>query len=375
MIIPMKMNFINTLFLVLSFTSINSCSGTSEKKEVKSNPSGSDTRPSRKLIEILSPADNAVFSLKDRFALTIAPAAGSPRVDSIQMWYAGKMLKTAFSVPVSVPIDGLTTRTPGERAVKVIAYSKGFRPQAITLSLTVVSDIVPEIFRYKIKRVFPHDRKAFTQGLIWEDGHLYEGTGQPGESCLRKVELETGKVISQVNIDPQLFGEGIAVMGDRIYQLTWTSKVGFVYDKKSFAQINKVYYQTEGWGLTTMGNKLLMSDGSNTIWFLDPDFNVISSVEVWDNKGKVNNLNELEMVEGELWANIWQTDKIARIDPATGKVLGYIDLDNLLPRNQRKGEEDVLNGIAYDTVGKHIYVTGKWWPKLFEIEVIKKGRN
>jgi glutaminyl-peptide cyclotransferase len=371
----MKRNFIYGLLLVLSLALVISCSGRSEKKEVKNNEAVSDSRPSRKLVEILSPADNSKFSLHDKFTLTIAPAAGNPEIDSVQMWYAGKKLKTTFSVPYSVQVDGLTTRTPGERAIKVTAYSKTFKPQSITLTVSVVSDIVPETYHYKIKRSFPHDPKAFTQGLVWEDGYLYEGTGQPGESWLRKEELETGKVISQVNLDPQLFGEGIAIMGDRIYQLTWTSKVGFVYDKKSFAQINKVYYQTEGWGLTTFGNKLIMSDGSNTIWFLDQDFNVVSSIEVWDNKGKITNLNELEMVEGELWANIWQTDKIARIDLSSGKVLGYINLENLLPRNQRKGEEDVLNGIAYDAAGKHIYVTGKWWPRLFEIEVIKKGRN
>jgi len=371
----MKRNFINGLFLVLSLALVISCSGKSEKRVEKTSEEVSDSRPSRKLVEVLSPADNSKFSLKDRFTLTIAPAAGNPQIDSIQMWYAGKRLKTTFSVPYSVQIDGLTARTPGERAIKVIAYSKEFKPQSITLTVSVVSDIVPEIFRYRVIKSFPHDPRAFTQGLVWEDGYLYEGTGQPGESWLRKVEPETGKVISQVNIDPQLFGEGIAIMGDRIYQLTWTSKVGFVYDKKTFAQINKVYYQTEGWGLTSLGDKLIMSDGTNTIWFLDQDFNVVSSIEVWDNKGKVNNLNELEMVEGELWANIWQTDRIARIDITSGMVLGYIDLDNLLPRNQRKGDEDVLNGIAYDAAGKHIYVTGKWWPRLFEIEVIKKGRN
>ncbi len=371
----MKRSFIHGLFFVLSLILIISCSGKSEKKVEKNSTEVGDSRPSRKLVEILSPADNAKFSLKDRFTLTIAPAAGNPQVDSIQMWYAGKRLKTTFSVPYSVEVDGLTARTPGERAIKVIAYSNGFKPQAITLTVSVVSDIVPEVYRYKVIKSFPHDPRAFTQGLVWENGYLYEGTGQPGESWLRKVEPETGKVISQVNIDPQLFGEGIAIMGDKIYQLTWTSKVGFVYDKNTFAQINKVYYQTEGWGLTSLGDKLIMSDGTNTIWFLDQDFNVVSSIEVWDNKGKVNNLNELEMVEGELWANIWQTDRIARIDVTSGMVLGYIDLDNLLPRNQRKGDEDVLNGIAYDAAGKHIYVTGKWWPRLFQIEVIKKGRN
>jgi glutaminyl-peptide cyclotransferase len=371
----MKRSFFNNIFLIVALVAVISCSGTSDKKEVKSSTPVAESKPSRKLVEVLSPADNAIFALKDRFTLTIVPAAGTPGIDSVQMWYAGTMLKTSFSVPVSVQIDGLTAKTPGRRAVKITAYRAGFKPQTITLAISVVSDINPEIYHYKVKKVMPHDSKAFTQGLVWEDGFFYEGTGQEGASSLRKVDPQTGAVINQINLDPQLFGEGIAIMGDSIYQITYRSKVGFVYKKKDFTQINKVYYQTEGWGLTTMGNKLVMSDGTNTIYFLDKDFNVLSSIEVWDNRGSIDNLNELEMVEGELWANIWHTDKIARIDPGTGKVLGYIELDNILQKNNRQDSEAVLNGIAYDPVGKRIFVTGKWWPKIFEIEVIKKGRN
>jgi glutaminyl-peptide cyclotransferase len=151
--------------------------------------------------------------------------------------------------------------------------------------------------------------------------------------------------------------------------------VGFVYDKKTLNQINRIYYQTQGWGLTSMDNKLLMSDGTNVIWFLDPDFNVLSSVEVWDNKGIVDNLNELEMIDGELWANIWQTDRIARIDPLSGKVLGYVELGNILPREDRSSDTDVLNGIAWDASGKRLFVTGKYWPRLFEITVHPQTRN
>ena len=224
-------------------------------------------------------------------------------------------------------------------------------------------------------RAYPHDRRAYTQGLVWDDGFFYEGTGQTGESSLRKVDPESGKVISQVNLEPSLFGEGVALLGERIYQLTWTSRVGFVYELATFSLVNKIYYQTQGWGLTTMGDKLVMSDGTNIIRFLDADFNVLSSVEVWDNKGKVENLNELEMINGELWANIWQTDRIARIDPLTGKVTGYIDLANLLPREDRSPDTDVLNGIAWDEARNRIFVTGKYWPGLFEIAVIPHGRK
>ncbi|NLD62756.1 MAG: glutaminyl-peptide cyclotransferase [Bacteroidales bacterium] len=239
----------------------------------------------------------------------------------------------------------------------------------------MLSDISPVTYRYRVINRYPHDRRAYTQGLLYDDGFFFEGTGQQGESSLRKVEVETGRVISQVNLDGSLFGEGVALLEDRLYQLTWTSKVGFVYEKETLRQINRIYYQTQGWGLTTAGDSLVMSDGTNVIWFLDRDFNVLSSVTVWDNKGMVDNLNELEMIDGELWANIWQTDRIARIDPVTGKVLGYVELNNLLPRSDRAPETDVLNGIAWDEKDRRLFVTGKYWPWLYEITVHPASHN
>ena len=241
--------------------------------------------------------------------------------------------------------------------------------------MTLLSDIVPVTYRYQVVKSYPHDRHAYTQGLVYDEGYFYEGTGQMGQSSLRKVEVETGKIMSQVNLDGSLFGEGVALLGERIYQLTWTSKVGFVYEKSTLKQIKRIYYQTQGWGLTTIGDTLAMSDGTNVIWFLDPDFNVLSSIAVWDNKGMVDSLNELEMIEGELWANIWQTDHIARIDPLTGKVLGYVELANILPKEDRASDTDVLNGIAWDADGRRLFVTGKYWPKIFEITVSATKRN
>ena len=240
----------------------------------------------------------------------------------------------------------------------------------ITRFIIVYSDTAPGRNGYKVINTFPHDKGAFTQGLVYEDGVFYEGTGQPGSSNLRKVVPETGKVLFQVNLEEPLFGEGIAILGDKIFQLTWESKVGFVYDKSSFKQINKFYYQTEGWGLTTVGDKLVMSDGSNILYFINPDqFSVISKIEVYDREKKVDKLNELEYINGEIWANIWQTDLIARIDPSSGKVIAYIDLKGILSDPETDTNINVLNGIAYDKTGKRIFVTGKNWPKLFEIRI------
>ncbi len=183
------------------------------------------------------------------------------------------------------------------------------------------------------------------------------------------MNLETGKVIRQLNLDGSLFGEGITLYQDRIFQVTWKSQVGFVYNKSDFKLINKIFYSTEGWGLTTMGNKIVMSDGSNVLYFYEPEmFTVISKIEVYDNVMKRDSLNELEYINGEIWANIWMNDHIARIDPATGKVLGYVNLKGILPASDRDENTDVLNGIAYDKKGDRIFVTGKRWPKLFEIK-------
>jgi glutamine cyclotransferase len=238
--------------------------------------------------------------------------------------------------------------------------------------MIIYSDLVPKKYGYKVIHTYPHNRDAFTQGLVYDNGVLYEGTGQETGSTLREVALETGKVIRQLNLDDSLFGEGITLYHDLIYQVTWKNKIGFVYNKSDFKLINKIYYQTEGWGLTTIDDKIVMSDGTNILYFFEPEmFTIVKRIEVYDNEKKVDQLNEIEYINGEIWANIWMTDLIARIDPVSGKVLAYIDLKGILPKSDRDAETDVLNGIAYDNQGKRIFVTGKRWPKLFEIKVME----
>ena len=222
----------------------------------------------------------------------------------------------------------------------------------------------------RIVNAFPHDPFAFTQGLVYTDGFLYEGTGLYGQSSLRCVNLESGMVLKRRELPRQFFGEGVTVWQDKIVQLTWRSKVGFVYDRQSFELVEKFNYSTEGWGLTHDGRRLIMSDGTSTLYFLDPgSFAETGQVTVQDDEGPVNQLNELEYVGGEVYANIWKTDRIARIDPASGRVLGWIDLQGLLSAEEQRGPVDVLNGIAYDHENERLFVTGKRWPKLFEIEL------
>lgn len=225
---------------------------------------------------------------------------------------------------------------------------------------------------FKVVKSYPHDRDAFTQGLFFHDGFLFEGTGLRGRSSIRKVELQTGKVVQQVDLPPEVFGEGISRWGDRLIGLTWTEQTAYVLDLKTFKLWRKFNYPGEGWGLTHSDKELVMSDGSPELRFLDPlTFKEVRRVRVTADGRPVDQLNELEWVEGEVLANVWMTDRIARIDPRTGRVTGWIDLAGLLPESQRPGPDAVLNGIAYDAKTKRLFVTGKLWPKLFEIQLIK----
>jgi len=231
---------------------------------------------------------------------------------------------------------------------------------------------VPE-YTYKIVNVYPHDPQAYTQGLVYKDGYLYEGTGLNGRSSLRKVRLETGEVLQRVDLPPELFGEGIALLGGKIFQLTWKAGTGFIYDAHDFHLLRKFSYPGEGWGLTTDGRLLYMSDGTPEIRVLNPEtLKEIRRIKVHDAASPVNELNELEFINGELFANIWQTDRIARISPRTGKVVGWVDLSGILSPMYRRTPDAVLNGIAYDPQGKRLFVTGKLWPNIFEIQLIPK---
>jgi len=226
-------------------------------------------------------------------------------------------------------------------------------------------------YTYKIVNTYPHDRKAFTQGLVFSGGALYEGTGLYGASTLRKVALDTGEVLQVRRLPEQLFGEGIAIWRDRIVQLTWRERTGLVYDKNSFELLEQFPYSTEGWGITHDGNRLVMSDGTSRLYFLHPDsFQEIGRIEVHDNARPVTRLNELEYIRGEIYANVWLTNRIARISPRTGEVIGWIELDGLLSQEELREPVDVLNGIAYDAENDRLFVTGKLWPRVFEIKLV-----
>jgi glutamine cyclotransferase len=298
-------------------------------------------------------------------------------VDSVQIFLGGTLIHTLEAAtgfpeggPVEARIPTGSERT-GRSGVRLRVFFKGGGSENQSRQITLLSDMKPVEYGFSLVKEYPHDVEAYTQGLQYEDGWLYEGTGNYGTSSLRKVKLESGEVVKIRNLDPTLFGEGITLMGERIYQLTYKSQVGFIYDKSSFDEIQKVYYQNkEGWGLTHNGKELIMSDGTHVIYFLDPGlFTVNRQIEVYNDQGPVQSLNELEYIHGKIWANRYYTDEIVIIDPETGKVEGRINLKGILKAGDRKSNTDVLNGIAWDEEGDRLFVTGKFWPKLFEIRL------
>jgi len=231
----------------------------------------------------------------------------------------------------------------------------------------------PKRYGYKVEEVLPYDQTAYTQGLFIHNGYLYLSTGQRGASYLRKIDLKQGRILQSVSLKNQYFGEGACFYKERIYQLTWEEQTCFVYDAGTLKQMGTLSYRGEGWGLTSDGVHLIMSDGSSTLYFRDPEtFAVVRTITVMNGAREVRWLNELEYIEGEIWANVYTTDEVVRIDPASGKVTGVIDLTGLLARQYQTPKTEVLNGIAYDAQTKHIYVTGKYWAKIYRISLVSK---
>lgn len=360
------------LFFVFGISLITGCgsSSHSEGKNIVETPVAT-VAPSPNVSSMVTPARDNEYITGDEVKIFIESQRSLEEIDSIIFFADGKKLQTIEGA-LSYSWDSGKSRV-GKVPVRVqVFYSDGTADNLQT-TVTMKSDITPVLYTYKVINSFPHDINAYTQGLVYSNGYLYESTGQYGESSLRKVKLETGEVIRNISLDRELFGEGLCIYEGRLYQITWKNRVGFVYDKETLRLINKIYYQTEGWGLTTYGNRLLMSDGSHYLYFLDPlYFSEVHRIEVYDNKGPVANLNELEMINGMVYANIFGTDDIAIFSPETGKVHGFIDLSGILPSQFRHRRLDVLNGIAWDEENNRLFVTGKYWPRLFEIEIRPK---
>ncbi len=259
----------------------------------------------------------------------------------------------------------------GKTSIPIKIYKDG-REEKHSLHITVASDVVPQNKTFKVVKSYPHDTQAYTQGLEIKNGVLYEGTGQYGSSSLRRVDLSSGKILDSIRLANNYFGEGITLFGDSIFQLTWKARKGFIYDKQ-FNKISEFSYETEGWGITHNNKHLIVSDGTEYLYFYEPSsFTLVKQIPVYNNLGTVKRINELEYINGYIYANIYTTDLIIKIDPNSGKVLENIDMRNILSPSFYHNEIDVLNGIAYNAEEDRIFVTGKNWPRLFEVKFIDK---
>lgn len=361
------------LLLIVLISTALSCSpgnGSSEGRPVV------NSQPAR-VTTLVEPSAPVTIPMGEEIRVVLA-IPDSAVVDSISVFLGGSLKR---SLPVlsgnqnQGPLD-FTISTEGENAglsgLRLRLFFAGGKSENHSMQVTFLSDVIPVQYSYRVIKEYPHDVAAYTQGLEYVDGLLYEGTGNYGTSSIRRVLLESGEVDKIRDLDQSLFGEGITILGQRIYQLTYKSQVGFIYDKSTFEEIQKIYYQNrEGWGLTNNGEELIMSDGTNIIYFLDPEmFTVNRQIQVYHNEGPADSLNELEYINGKIWANRYFTDEIVIIDPVTGRVEGRLNLKGILKATDRRPNTDVLNGIAWDSQGERLFVTGKLWPKLFEIQII-----
>ena len=285
-------------------------------------------------------------------------------IDSVAYFLDGMRIKGEGTVDIS-------GHRLGRHAVSATAYFNGQQKQ-LNNTVYFLASSAPKVYGFSIVNEYPHDPKAFTQGFVFHDGYFYESTGQIGRSSLRKVEVETGKVLQKLDLDRKYFGEGMTIFNDKIYQLTWTTNIGFVYNLDTF-ELEKTFdygESKEGWGLTHNNEYLIKTDGSERMWFLDPEtLEEKKFIETYTNKRKAEKLNELEFINGKIYANIWQQNSILIVDPVNGAIEAIVNLKGLQSKAGQSGEDNVLNGIAYDRDNDRLFVTGKNWNKVFEIRI------
>ncbi len=299
-------------------------------------------------------------------SISVKEKNGNP-IDSVQYFINGQPVGSNKDLDIS-------DYRLGKQAVSANIYING-QERSLNNTVYFLAAEAPEVYGYEIVNEFPHDKEAFTQGFVYYNGYFYESTGQRGKSSLRKTEIETGKVLQKIDLDKKYFGEGMTVYNGKIYQLTWQRKVGFIYNLDSFELERTFDYgqSQEGWGLTHDGTHLLKTDGSERVWFLDPEtLSEKRYIETYTNKRKAEKLNELEFVKGKIYANIWQQNSILIVNPVNGTIEAVVNMKGLQSRAGQKGEDNVLNGIAYDEQNDRLFVTGKMWNKVFEIKLTKK---
>lgn len=328
-------------------------------------------QPAPKQYSFTSPVPGQTFRPGERLWVSFTYKELREKADSLVIYLDGEKVNVIDNEELSGFEVNTRKLSPGTRNLRYTAFYGTGGTESSSLSLRFFSDLEPVTFRYKVIASFPHDINAYTQGFEYHEGYFLEGTGQYGQSSLRKVVPGTGDIQKSRTLSPDLFGEGITLFDNKIYQLTYRSQVGFIYDAKSFEQERKFFYENrEGWGLSNNGKEIIMSDGTNALYFIDPQYFAVNrKIEVCDRISEVDSLNELEYIDGYIYANRYLTDEIVIIDPESGKVTGKVNLKGLLKEGDKHSRIDVLNGIAWDKEDRRLFVTGKYWPKVFHIEL------
>jgi glutamine cyclotransferase len=335
------------------------CGGEAQRKRVQAAAA-----PAAKL-QLVSPQNHA--SIKSNEPLTISYQRNNAEYDSVVVFLNGRRIAYIADTVDAIKVEA---KTLGSKQLKVAAFSEGKEVAVATVPITILAPSAPKKHGYTVVNSYPHDERTYTQGLLLYGDALYEGAGIYGQSAVQKLDLESGRLLQQKKLDNKYFGEGICILNGLLYQLTWREQTCLVYRCETLEQIATLPYSGEGWGLTTDGEYLIMSSGSNLISFISPtDFVVRKRLEVYTDHGAVGLLNELELINGEIWANVYGSDNIVRIDTASGAVTGVVNLQGLLPDNLRDRNTDVLNGIACNEKTGQIFVTGKNWKRLFEIKL------
>lgn len=359
----MPRGIVTYLVLALAIIPLLSCCRKSTPQK------GDDKKVQPSMVRLASPEPNKVIRCGDMLEI-IYQVDDSVTLDSVELFSGKEHHMTVPGNPGKISWNSASSKM-GRTTLRLVFYADTLR-ESHNVIIVILSDIVPLKYTYRIIGKYPHDNQAYTQGLVFDNGHLYESTGLEGKSSVRIVDIKSGNPVRVTPLEPQYFGEGIALFKDQVYQITYKSQVGFVYDKETLARLRSFDYQIrEGWGLTTDGTNLIMSDGSSALFFIEPEFfTQVGVIHVFDNQGMVDSLNEIEYINGKIFANVYGQTYIVIIDPLTGKVLGKAEFKDIMPEGSINDYSRVLNGIAWNPETRHLYITGKNWPVLYEVELV-----
>jgi glutamine cyclotransferase len=359
----MKRNLFPIVLILCLFVIVFSCSNSSSK------------RPRKPVSTITIKPNKNQYLYGEKVTINVKTKLRDGEIKSVKVYMQNKLLKE--STDLEFKVEGIELSTLGNNTLKVEAEKTDGLNNIRTKAVTVLSDITPKQMTYQVVKNYPHLKTSYTQGLEYYNGFLYEGTGEKGHSKVLKVDINTGKPLQSFDMAKHYFGEGITILNDKIYQLTYKAKQGFIYDLETFAVLDSFIFQShtnEGWGLTNDGTNLIMSDGTNVLTWINPDnFSLVKKLQVLNNRGLIGQLNELEYIDGIIYANIYTTNFIVKIDLQTGKILEEIDMSGLIDMYHKQSDRiDYLNGIAYDQENDRMFVTGKLYPRLFEVKFIEK---